>query len=159
MLMRDSSGSSVRATVRLSMLYPRADNTPVTRINAPGLFSTNREISCNINTPSRSHRLRRPQDHFINSAARGKHRMHVFVRSHAHIEQIRTGLANRSFQRASQLAWTLDRAAAEPVRPSQFFGIRERIEPNCAEAIVIEQLLPLPDHPQIPVIHHDDLDG
>jgi hypothetical protein len=51
MLIRESSGSSVRATVKLSMLYPRADNNPVTRISAPGLFSMSNEINCSMIPP------------------------------------------------------------------------------------------------------------
>ena len=47
-VMRDCSASRVRATVRLSMFHPRALNTPVIRISAPGLFSTSIEIVCSI---------------------------------------------------------------------------------------------------------------
>src|SRR2546430_1579169 len=89
MVMRDSAGSSVRATVRLSMLYPRAPSRPVTRSSAPGLFSINNEITCSIIDPlGHGHRLRRSHDHLIDCAAGRHHRVHVFVRRHLHVQQI-----------------------------------------------------------------------
>src|ERR1700726_4170435 len=65
--MRDSVGSSVRATVRLSMLYPREPSKPVTRNSAPGLFSSNTEIICSIKLSSEDRRNR--LSHLLHHAA------------------------------------------------------------------------------------------
>src|SRR3984957_20191750 len=103
MVIRDSVGSRVRATVRLSMLYPRALKTPVIRISEPGLFSTSSEISCSMVPASHFHRLRSAQDHFIDRAARRHHWVDVLKRRHAYIQQVRAGLTHRFFQRRHKL--------------------------------------------------------
>src|SRR5438874_12152502 len=48
MVIRDSSGFSVRPTTSESILNPRAANIPATRANTPGSFITNAEITCRI---------------------------------------------------------------------------------------------------------------
>src|SRR5256886_1704670 len=45
-VIRDTVGSRVSPTDRLSMLYPRAENSPATRESTPNLFSTSTEIVC-----------------------------------------------------------------------------------------------------------------
>ena len=116
MLMRESVGSSVLATVRLSMLKPRAVSTPVTRINAPGLFSTSREMICSISgipdLLADRHRLRGTQHHLVDRGAGGNHRIDVFERRHADIQQIRPGRADGGFERGPQIA-----PACSTVRP------------------------------------------
>src|SRR5438445_1205646 len=45
-VIRDTVGSRVSPTDRLSMLYPRAENSPATRAGRPNLFSTSTGIVC-----------------------------------------------------------------------------------------------------------------
>src|SRR6266542_6180885 len=45
-VIRDTDGSSVSPTDRLSMLYPRAEKSPATRESTPNLFSTSTAIVC-----------------------------------------------------------------------------------------------------------------
>ena len=52
-----------------------------------------------------------------------------------------------------------DRAAFESVSARQLLDIRERRQLGLGQPVVIEQLLPLPDHAQVAVVHDDDLDG
>ena len=58
-----------------------------------------------------------------------------------------------------ELPGLIDGAALEAVSAGELFGIGEAIEFHRAEAVVIEQRLPLAHHPEIAVVHHDDLDG
>src|SRR5262249_26388659 len=51
-VMRDTVGSSVSPTDKLSMLYPRAENNPATRDSTPNLFSTITAIVCFSNSVS-----------------------------------------------------------------------------------------------------------
>src|SRR5689334_13401284 len=46
--MRDTVGSSVSATDRLSMLKPRPLNSPATRASTPNSFSTRTEMMCRM---------------------------------------------------------------------------------------------------------------
>ena len=76
----------------------------MTRMSAPGLFSTRREINCSMSDPILGgHRLRRTQHHFIDGASGRNHRIDVFKRRDAHVEQIRTGLGHGGFERGAQL--------------------------------------------------------
>src|SRR5262245_9268656 len=52
-VMRDTVGSMVSATDRLSMLNPRPLNSPATRARTPNSFSTRMEMVCRIRDPSR----------------------------------------------------------------------------------------------------------
>src|SRR5689334_12100646 len=52
----------------------------------------------------------------------------------------------------------LDGAALEAVRAREFLGVRKTIESYGTEAVVIEERLPLAYHPEIAVVHDDDLD-
>ena len=45
-VIRDTEGSSVSPTDKLSILYPRAENSPATRDSTPNLFSTITAIVC-----------------------------------------------------------------------------------------------------------------
>src|SRR5262249_3545060 len=160
MVMRESSGSSVRATVKLSMSKPLAPSSPVTRSSAPGLFSINNEITCSICLfrSWHGHRLRRPHHHLVDRAAGRHHWIHVLVGRHFDVEQIWARLADGFFERGSQLMGLVDRASFEAVGAGQLFSVRETFQGRRAEAIVVEQLLPLPDHAEIAVVHDDDLD-
>src|SRR6185369_15386645 len=45
-VIRETEGSSVSPTDKLSILYPRAENSPATRDSTPNLFSTITAIVC-----------------------------------------------------------------------------------------------------------------
>ena len=53
----------------------------------------------------------------------------------------------------------VDGAAFEAVSAGELFGVGEAIEFDRAQAVVVEQRLPLAHHAEIAVVHHDDLDG
>src|SRR5208283_1937132 len=164
MVMRESSGSSVRATVRLSMLYPRWVSRPVTRISAPGLFSSSTEITCSMTSllfggHRNRNRLRRAQHHFVDGRAGRHHGVYRFGGRDLHVQQVRPGLADRFIERRRQLRWLLDDPSLEAVSPSQFLRVREAVQLDAAQAVIVEQGLPLAHHAQVAVVHHDDLDG
>jgi len=88
-----------------------------------------------------------------------EHRVDVFVAGHLHIKKVRAGFVDGFFESLSQLPRLIDGAAFESISTGELFGIREAIELNRTETVVIEQRLPLADHAKIAVVHHDDLDG
>src|ERR1700716_3255430 len=116
MVMRESSGSSVRATVRLSMLYPRELSRPVTRMRAPGLFSTKSEMTCSMGLP---------QNHFVDGAARGDHWVHVLSGRDLHVEEIGAGEVHGLLEGGREIARMIDGAAGQPVCGGEFLGIGE----------------------------------
>ena len=65
-------------------------------------------------------------------AAGRHHRIDVFKRRHADVQQIRAGLAHRFFQRGTKLIGMVDGAALEAVGAGELFGIREtcRVPPK-----------------------------
>src|SRR5438270_9881583 len=76
MVMRDTSGFSVRPTVSESMLKARRRNSDATRVSTPGLFST---YTTNVFSMlvsiilGRFHDRTWPPDHFVQSRARRNH--------------------------------------------------------------------------------------
>src|SRR5580658_7413200 len=128
------------------------------RISDPGLFSTRSEMSCSI-YGSDLHRLRRSQDHFVDRTAGRDHWVDILERRYPHVQKIRAGLAHRFFERWNKLMHGVNGAALEAISAGQLLDIRERAQLHLAEPIVVKKLLPLPDHAEMPVVHHDDLDG
>ena len=47
----------------------------------------------------------------------------------------------------------------KPYAPASFSASGKRLQFHRAEAVVVEQLLPLAHHAEVAVVHHDDLDG
>ena len=74
---------------------------------------------------SRLHRLRGSENHFVDGAAGGYHRIDVFEGRNAYVQQIRSVFADGFLERRRKLARFLDGAALESISASQFFDIRE----------------------------------
>src|SRR5437879_13337778 len=83
MVMRETSGFSVRPTVRESMLKARRRNSEATRVRTPGLFSTytTNVFSMDVLLVSSSFYDRaRATDHFVQRRSGCDHRIHrVFL--------------------------------------------------------------------------------
>src|SRR5580700_12332294 len=89
-VMRETSGFSVRPTVSESMLNARRRNSEATRVSTPGLFSTYTTNVFNIGLS----RVRagfdqriRPANHFMQRCACRHHRVHRVLALHLEIDQ------------------------------------------------------------------------
>src|SRR5439155_26740608 len=124
-VIRDTDGSSVSPTDRLSMLYPRAEKSPATRESTPNLFSTSTAIVCfspstilfsfpSSKTPESKPRLRfrrpvfhlaggRGQDHVLVGAAGGHHGEDALVLVDADVEHHRRRRADHLLDRRHDL--------------------------------------------------------
>src|ERR1035441_3992375 len=105
------------------------------------------------------HRLGRPQHHFIDGAAGGHHGVDALKRRDGDVEKIWAGLLDGLFKGGGELPGFIDGAAFEAVGGGELFGVGEGVELNGAEAVVVEEGLPLADHAEMAVVHDDDLDG
>src|ERR1700683_4188676 len=100
MVMRDTSGFSVRPTVSESMLNARRRNSEATRVSTPGLFSTYTTNVFSIGFSSVRRRLDdrvRTANHFVQGRARRDHRVHRIFLLHLEIDQYRTFVFVRHF--------------------------------------------------------------
>src|SRR6266704_1228427 len=98
MVMRDTSGFSVRPTVSESMLKARRRNSDATRVSTPGLFSTYTTNMFSIFTlfVSRSFDDRTgPPDHVVQGSARCHHRIHRILLLDFEVEQHRPAMIAR----------------------------------------------------------------
>src|SRR6266478_1535114 len=125
-VIRDTDGSSVSPTDRLSMLYPRAEKSPATRESTPNLFSTSTAIVCFSEStvlfsfpsrppPTLKPRLRfrrlvfhlaagQAQDHVLVGAAGGHHGEDALVLVDADVEHHRPRRADHLLDRRHDFA-------------------------------------------------------
>src|SRR5690625_3849322 len=154
MVMRDRVSSSVGATVRVSMLYPRAENRPTTRDSAPGSFSSSTEMMCFM-----VHSLLfRPEQHFSQAAAGLDHWPYVFsligneIKKHQTVFVLAKGFANGRFHIGGAGNLQADVAVA--------FGkldeVRQGVDIGFRIARSVVEFLPLAHHPQITVVETQD---
>src|ERR1017187_6820159 len=104
------------------------------------------------------HGLGRPEHHLIDGAAGGHHRVDALKGSDLHIEQVGAGFVDRLFERGGEFPRLVDGAAFKAVGGGELFGVGEGVELHGAEAVVVEERLPLADHAEMTVVHDDDLD-
>src|SRR2546430_8051850 len=129
--MRETSCRSVGPTARLSMLKPRRANMLVTRISAPGLFSTRTDsvcfmrihatrLQCNLVAACGCSCLHRSLfGHFHDVECRrpcGNHREAMLARIDARVHHAGASGGKRLFQCRLQLLVVLDRVAETAVR-------------------------------------------
>src|SRR5690606_6330982 len=151
MVIRDSERSSVGATVRDSMLYPRAENRPTTRDSAPGSFSRSTEMMCLMGFISK---ILGSEQHFRQALAALHHRPDVLglvgdeVHEHEPVLVPAEGLA----QRGLHVGGTLDAHADMAVRLRELHEIGQRIHVRVRVAAAVLDLLPLAHHPEVPVV-------
>src|SRR6266545_2672733 len=91
--------------------------------------------------------------------AAGRHdRPHVRVALDAQVEDGRAGMAARRLERGDEFVALLDARAEDAVglRDLHVVGARDR---RLRDPAVEEQLLPLPDHAEIAVVHDRELHG
>ena len=103
--------------------------------------------------------LGRAEHHFIDGAAGGHHGVDALEGRDLHVEQVRAGLFDGLFERGGEFPGLIDGAALEAVGGGELFGVGEGVEFDGAEAVVVEERLPLADHAEMAVVHDDDLDG
>src|ERR1700731_1211598 len=92
MVMRDTSGFSVRPTVRESMLKARRRNSDATRVSTPGLFSTYTTKIFSMLALFVSSGLDNgtgPPDHVVQGRARGDHGVDGVLLFHLEVKQHR----------------------------------------------------------------------
>src|SRR5579859_2775900 len=93
MVMRETSGFSVRPTVSESILNARRRNNEATRVNTPGLFSTYTTYVFNMFSLLVSGGLddfAGPPDHLMQRRSRRHHRIHRIFLLHAEIDEHRS---------------------------------------------------------------------
>ena len=95
----------------------------------------------------------------MDCATGGDHRVDVLIAGDFDIQKIRAGFLDGLFESLRELPGLIDSAAFESIGAGELFGVGEAIEFNRAEAVVVEERLPLAHHAEIAVVHHDDLDG
>src|SRR5512145_57539 len=154
------SACSVGPTVRLAMLKPRREKRPAIRWSTPGLFSTRRLMVWVVPEGFSSiSRMSLTIDHVVEGGACRDHREDLLLAADADVHDGRPGLVGQRL--VDDLVQLLDggRAQAEAaVRGRELHEggpVRER---RRGEPVVVEELLPLPDHPEEQVVQDEDLD-
>src|SRR3989440_7400043 len=173
-VIRDTVGSRVSPTDRLSMLYPRAENSPATRESTPNLFSTSTEIVClrgsvpfMLTSEPRLRLLgpvadlagRRRQDHVGVGATGGDHREDAFVLVDAHVEDHRRGRAQHLLDGRHHLAGLGHPQPHAAICLRQPHPVGDPREIDGAVALLVDDALPLPDHAVPAVVDDDRLHG
>src|SRR5512134_816388 len=155
MVIRETFGSVVSATQRDSMLNPRPENSPATRLNTPNSFSTSTAMVWRIAPSPPS-----DQQHLRQRRPRGDHRVYHLPGVDHHVDQ------HGAFRREpllQHLRYFLLLRGPEPLRAVRLgqpdevrcLGRQARLGIFPLE----EQFLPLPDHPQRAVVEDDHLHG
>src|SRR4030042_1387981 len=86
-VMRETVGSSVSATVSDSMLNPLPENRPATRLKTPNSFSTRTDMVWRIDSPP----ARSNEQHLREGRPRGHHRVDHLVRIRDDVDEGRAG--------------------------------------------------------------------
>src|ERR1700680_5087665 len=120
-VMRETSGFSVRPTVSESMLNARRRNSEATRVKTPGLFSTcttNVFSICFSRVRRRFDNRTRTANHFVRRRARRDHGVARIFLLHLELEQNRSLVLVRHFHRRYNLGALgyCDRANSKRVR-------------------------------------------
>ncbi len=174
-VMREMWSSSVGPTVSVSMLKPRRANSPEMRVRTPGLFSTRIERTClrPVRKPavaSRSSRLRSsslvpgsPMTARLSRPCRARpgrrdHRVDVLLAGDRDVDDDRAGRRERGAQVLDErgLVGQADARAAVGLGELDEVGPLPHVDGRVA--LLPEELLPLADHAEVAVVHHDDLD-
>src|SRR5262245_57504876 len=181
-VMRDTEGSSVSPTDRLSMLYPRAEKSPATRERTPNLFSTMTAIVCFSGSDVTSTSLLLPdsgglaapvletclglgrlflhlsagrgQDHILVGAARRHHGVHALVLVDAHVEHDGRRRADHLLDGRHHLARLGDPNSHTAIRLRQSHVVGHARQVDGEEALLVDDPLPLAHHP-VPAVVDD----
>src|SRR6266481_2292732 len=159
-VMRETSGLSVRPTVSESILKARRRNSEATRVNTPGLFST-----CTTNVFSICFsRVRRglddgtgPADHFMQRGPGGHHRVDRILLLYLEVNQNGSLVLARHFYRRYYLSALRHRDGtnSKGIRKLHKVGAEDW---RCFVVAIIEKFLPLANHPEIAVVDDGDVD-
>src|SRR5512134_1567818 len=112
MVIRETFGSVVSATQRDSMLNPRPENSPATRLKTPNSFSTSTAMVWRIAPSPLS--ARSDQQHLRQRRPRGDHRVHHLAGIDRHVDQHRPFRGEPLLQDPRDL---LRLRGPEPLRP------------------------------------------
>src|SRR5579883_734761 len=165
MIMRETVGCSVTPTARLWMLYPLRRNSPATFIRTPGVLSTRTEMVCLMGRLEATGGAAGSvadaiilDDHLLDGLARRDHRVAVLLRIAEDVHH--TGPVGH-LQGAEECGTNFLRTAHRDPHGAKGLGQPGEIripEPHIGVPLPVEELLPLPHHPQRPVVDDVDLD-
>src|ERR1700722_20706538 len=158
-VIRETSGFSVRPTVRESILNARRRNSEATRVSTPGLFSTYTTYVFSIFSlfvGGSLHDLAGPPDHLVQRRPGRHHRIHRVLLFYPKVDQDRTIMLPRRLYRGHDLRAFRDGHTANAIRLAQFgeIGIEQRRRSIVA---LVEKLLPLPHHAEKTVVDDGDV--
>src|SRR5215471_20771312 len=153
MVMRDTSGFSVRPTVSESMLKARLRNKDATRVSTPGLFSTytTNVFSIGLLVCRGLDDGTRPPDHLVQCCSRRDHGINRVFLLDLKIDQNRTIMLPRCLHRGHNLRALCNGLTSNSVGFCQLLEIRIQ-KRSCLVIAVIEEFLPLPHHSQVAVV-------
>src|SRR6185503_3722807 len=171
-VIRDTVGSRVSPTERLSMLYPRAEKSPATRESTPNLFSTSTAMVClrcsTVLTLEPRLRLGRAvahlaagrgQDHVGVGAARRHHGEHALVLVHPHVDHHRSGGGDHLLEGRTHLGRLGGADPGAAVCLGELHEVGAGSEVDGAEALLVDDALPLAHHAVAAVVDDDRLHG
>ena len=126
-------------------------------MSAPGLFSTRTESVC---LTDRDHGfLVRELDEIERGGSRGNHRVAVLARVDPRIDDSGSPARERFLERARELVLGLDGEPDGSVGLCEARVVRDVLrEVDLGEPLLEEHVLPLPDHPEVPVVDDHDHD-
>src|SRR6202022_3234649 len=160
MVMRETSGFSVRPTVSESILKARRRNSDATRVSTPGLFSTYTTkifsmlalfVSGGFDNGTG------PPDHIVQGGARRHHGVDGVLLFYLEVEQYRPVVIARLAHRGQDLRTLSYGHTPDAVSLRHFHEIRIQQRRGLVVALV-EKFLPLADHSQIAVVDDGNVD-
>src|SRR5450759_4883758 len=160
MVMRDTSGFSVRPTVSESILKARRRNSEATRVSTPGLFST---YTMNVFSMFFSFVVRSldnragPPNHIVQRSAGRDHRINGVFLFNLKIDQHRPLVLARRLDGGHDLRTLRDSRAPDAISLGQPCKIRIK-QGRCRVVAVVEKFLPLPHHAEIAIVDDGDMD-
>src|ERR1041384_7127935 len=161
MVTRDQRGSRLSPTESVSMLNPRALNSPTIRDNSPGSSATIIESVClNLADPEKPVNDDPSLDNHVARVRTRRHdRKHVLFFSDHDVHDCHTFLIDRSLQNTAKLGRFLCAKTCGAVCFSKFYEVRRDGNIDFGVSAVVEHLLPLAHHPEVTVVHDQNFDG
>src|SRR6185437_15856405 len=160
MVMRETSGFSVRPTVSESMLKARRRNSEATRVSTPGLFSTYTTKMFSIFTlfvRGGFNDGTGPPDHIVQRSTGRNHRVHRVFLLYLEVDQHGAVVLARRPHRRQHLRALGNGHAADAVSLGQFHEIGVQQRRGFIVALV-EKFLPLTHHAEEAVIDDRNVD-
>src|SRR6266849_1806602 len=167
MVMRETSGFSVRPTVSESMLKARRRNSDATRVNTPGLFSTYTTNVFSIVFSLISYwslsfviggfdQRAGTANHVVQRRARRDHGVDRVFLFHTEVDQHRAIVLTGGANGGHNLRTLAHGHAADSVGLAEFgeVGVEQG---RCLVVLLVEEFLPLANHAEISVVDDGDV--